>query len=128
MWRGFQRWLASPIAYSPRRNGNTRLALAARRPISGEQVGRNNANCNGCGSQWNDQQTFGLYDMAGNVWQWVAPTDSTAWTFDDCTQRVIRGGAWLSSTDKLRSSFRDGLIPGYRVNRVGFRLGRTLAP
>jgi hypothetical protein len=55
-----------------------------------------------------------------------APTDGAAWTIDNCSQRVIRGGAWLSSSDKLRSSFRDRLIPGYRVNQVGFRVGRTL--
>ena len=118
----------------------------------GDQVGRDNANCNGCGSQWDDQKTslvgsfkpnaFGLYDMAGNVWQWVQdcyhdsynghngkpPNDGAAWTTDDCSQRVARGGAWLSSSDKLRSSFRDGLIPGFRVNYLGFRVGRTLTP
>jgi formylglycine-generating enzyme required for sulfatase activity len=47
----------------------------------GNEIGKNNANCDGCGSQWDNKQTapvgsfksnaFGLYDMAGNVWQWV---------------------------------------------------------
>ena len=47
----------------------------------GDEIGKGNANCNGCGSQWDDKQTspvgsfaanaFGLYDMAGNVCQWV---------------------------------------------------------
>ena len=45
---------------------------------------------------------FGLYDMAGNVFQWVqdcydyngAPTDGSAWTSGDCSRRVVRGGSW----------------------------------
>jgi formylglycine-generating enzyme required for sulfatase activity len=45
----------------------------------GEEFGKDHANCNGCGSQWDNRQTspvesfkpneFGLHDMAGNVWQ-----------------------------------------------------------
>ena len=48
---------------------------------------------------------FGLYDVHGNVWEWVedcwhdsyrgAPSDGTAWTAGgDCSRRVLRGGSW----------------------------------
>ena len=82
----------------------------------GDDIGKGNANCDGCGSQWDAKQTspvgsfaanqFGLYDMAGNVLQWVqdcyhgnydgAPTDGSAWTSGDCSNRVVRGGSWVS--------------------------------
>jgi len=47
----------------------------------GDTIGNNNSNCRGCGSQWDGKQTapvgsfapnrFGLYDMVGNIWEWV---------------------------------------------------------
>jgi|SRR6516162_2024412 formylglycine-generating enzyme required for sulfatase activity len=92
----------------------------------GDEVGKENANCNGCGSRWDGLQTspvgsfkpnaFGLYDMAGNVFQWVqdcyhdnyngAPTSGSAWTTGDCTLRVVRGGSWLLDPQSLRSAHR----------------------
>ncbi|GEM_PF-2484857 len=59
---------------------------------------------------------FGLYDMAGNVDEWVedcwhddyigAPTDGTAWTSGDCSNRVFRGGSWLSGWVEVRVTVR----------------------
>ncbi len=84
----------------------------------GNNVGRNRANCDGCGSRWDDESTapvgsfgangFGLHDVHGNVWEWVedcwhdsyagAPRDGSAWLGNnggDCSRRVLRGGSWL---------------------------------
>jgi len=114
----------------------------------GDEIGKRNANCGGCGSQWDGRQTapvgsfapnaFGLYDIAGNVWQWVqdcyhdnyngAPTDGSAWTIGDCSRRAVRGGSWFNGPQNLRSAGRDSVAAGGRGDRLGFRLGRTLTP
>ena len=60
---------------------------------------------------------FGLYDMAGNVNEWVedcwhdnysgAPRDGSAWTSGgDCDRRVGRGGSWTYRVESLRSADR----------------------
>jgi formylglycine-generating enzyme required for sulfatase activity len=79
---------------------------------------------------------FGLYDMAGNVWEWTedcshesyagAPEDGTAWTTGDCGQRVLRGGSWGDLTRDLRSASGDGNYTGDRDVHDGFRVARTL--
>jgi formylglycine-generating enzyme required for sulfatase activity len=112
----------------------------------GDEIGNNNANCAGCGSQWDDKQTapvgsfpankFGLYDMGGNVSEWVgdcyhdsyngAPIDGSAWISGDCSRRVLRGGYWGSIPWNLRSAIRDCVATDNRVNYIGFRVARTL--
>ena len=113
----------------------------------GDEIGKGNANCNGCGSKWNQQASpvgsfkpnaFGLYDMAGNVWQWVedcyhenyngAPADGSAWTLGECKSRVLRGGSWGYNPEYLRSTARNWGTPDLRNSNVGFRVGRTLGP
>jgi formylglycine-generating enzyme required for sulfatase activity len=82
---------------------------------------------------------FGLYDMAGNVWEWTedcwkntyagAPDDGTAWTAGTCGERVLRGGSWLDYARYLRSADRYGDGTGVRGNGYGFfgfRVARTL--
>lgn len=79
---------------------------------------------------------FGLYDMAGNAWQWTqdcynesytgAPTDGSAWTAGDCSRRVLRGGSWENDPGGLRTALRYGYATDLRYSLIGFRLGRTL--
>ena len=113
----------------------------------GDDIGKGNANCDGCGSQWDKRQAspvgsfkpnaFGLYDMAGNVGQWVedcwhanyngAPTDGSVWTGGDCNNRVVRGGTWYGAPQALRSAFRRAVSAVLRDSGGGFRVGRTLS-
>ncbi len=84
--------------------------------------------------------SWGLYDMHGNVWEWVqdswhgsydgAPADGSAWE-GDYVLRVIRGGSWRSFAEDCRSANRDlfGFILGVRSDRdydLGFRLLKAL--
>jgi formylglycine-generating enzyme required for sulfatase activity len=112
----------------------------------GDEIGTGNADCIGCGSQWDGKQTspvgsfkpnsFGLYDMQGNVYQWVedcyhdsyrdAPTDGSANTTGDCSRRVVRGGAWARSPNELRSAYRHWGATNIRIDNQGFRLARML--
>jgi formylglycine-generating enzyme required for sulfatase activity len=114
----------------------------------GDEIGKGNANCIGCESQWDGRETspvgsfkpnaFGLYDMAGNVFQWVgdcyhdnyndAPADGSAWTNGDCNRRVLRGGSWVNAPRSLRAANRFGFSTVGRDDGLGFRLARTLNP
>lgn len=85
--------------------------------------------------------TIGLYDMSGNVYEWVedcahktyerAPMDGSAWLevdSGDCGGRVIRGGSWFTNPDYLRASARTWTYADYRNNSLGFRLAQDLEP
>ena len=77
---------------------------------------------------------FGLYDLYGNVWEWVEdcfhtsyaglPTDGTAWTAAcNNAQRVLRGGSWSDEVGSMRN--RGHYAPEIRNLITGFRLART---
>ncbi|GAB6141933.1 hypothetical protein JCM14076_26620 [Methylosoma difficile] len=76
---------------------------------------------------------WGLYDMAGNVWEWTCSayvadydgSESKCISNNDAkTLRVLRGGSWSSHPWRLRSAVRDRSTPGTRGIDVGFRLSR----
>ena len=78
----------------------------------GDDVGGGHANCNGCGSQWDDKllapvdafapNAFGLSGMLGNAWEWTAdcwhpsyvgaPADGRAWTDSFCIRHASAAG------------------------------------
>ncbi len=112
----------------------------------GDSIGSNNANCYSCGSQWDNKKTapagsfsansFGLHDMHGNVWEWVedcyqdsykkTPANGEPHLGGECSDRVLRGGSWLSRPSNLRSASRDGNSASGRNCLNGFRVAQDL--
>jgi formylglycine-generating enzyme required for sulfatase activity len=116
----------------------------------GDEIGANNANCNGCGSKWDDSELspvdalkpnpFGLYGVLGNAWQWTedcwhpnykgAPANGSAWVTPGCTKHVLRGGSWDNLPIFVRAASRSGAgLNGGEYDYsslAGFRLARDL--
>jgi formylglycine-generating enzyme required for sulfatase activity len=77
--------------------------------------------------------SFGLYDMHGNVWEWCqdswhnsyegAPSDGSAWINNDNQSRLVRGGSWNDNPEVCRSAYRYPFDAGGQLNvSLGFRV------
>ena len=147
--QGFIRWLNSKTGGKFRLPTEAEWEYAVRAGSTteyswGNSIGSNRANCDGCGSRWDDETTapvgsftanaWGLHDMHGNLHEWVqdcwhwnyegAPSDGRAWMSEKCNVSVFRGGAMDNSPRFLRSAYRywDTRSDGYR--NIGFRLAQ----
>jgi formylglycine-generating enzyme required for sulfatase activity len=122
----------------------------------GEGLGLGNAHCDGCtagepllkptpGGAF-PPNPFGLYDVCGNVWKWLAdawnptyagaPADGSAWMDGVTVLRGRRGGSWFNIAEgrpddvrapfRLRSAARFGSLPALRFSSFGLRVVRDL--
>ena len=152
--RAYAAWLSAQTGKCYRLPSESEWEYAARAGAEtayswGDEIGVNRANGDGSGSKWSGRQTspvgsfapngFGLYDIHGNVWEWVedcwhnnyedAPTDGSVWTSDgDSAWRVVRGGSWFNVPRYLRSAYRGWFTPSLRYSYSGFRLVQDLSP
>ncbi len=146
---GYLRWLSNRTGEQYRLPTEAEWEYAARAGSIttywwGDEAGQGRANCNDCGSEWDNKyvapigsfapNAWGLHDTAGNVWEWtcsewkeqfdgsergcVDPADTSG-------QRVLRGGSWINTSDLLRSSSRFGDYPNFRYSGAGFRVLRA---
>lgn len=132
----YVRWLSQRTGKSYRLLTETEWEYAARAGATttypwGDVIGSGNANCNGCGSQWDDKQpapvgsfkanAFGIYDMNGNVCEWTENCVDV-----NCNVRVVRGGSWFYDALSVGSVHRSGDVTKARDFDDGFRVARDL--
>ena len=145
--KSYADWLARRTAKRYRLPSEAEWEYAARAGTStafwwGEIVRSGAANCDGCGSQFDNQQTapvgsfkpnpFGLHDTVGNVTQWVAdrwnpnhegaPPDGSIREAGDPTRVVMRSGSWFNGPTRNHASYRQGDSPNVRNSKIGFRV------
>lgn len=87
------------------------------------------------GDDGKEPNAWGLYDMSGNVWEWVWDLLDTEYYQSspsadplggDGTRRIYRGGGWMSIAWIQRATTRYSNLPDYRHYAVGFRLVRSV--
>ena len=147
----FTRWLSKQTGKNYRLLSEAEWEYAARAGTTsyywwGRKAGVSNAHCFNCKSEYNTSKPakigtykpnqFGLYDTAGNLFEWVhdcyhrnykdAPADGSVWEGGDCKVRVVRGGAYHSPASSMRVENREKFASTRGQYNVGIRLARDL--
>jgi formylglycine-generating enzyme required for sulfatase activity len=110
----------------------------------GDQFKKGMADCKDCSDPYRAEaptpagsfaaNPYGLYDMNGSVWEWVAdcwhssykgaPADGRMWDDASCSVRVIRGGSWREGSAYMQSATRFKYSASVRQSQNGFRVVR----
>ena len=159
--KAYAAWLSTQTGKTYRLPSEAEWEYAARAGTTtryswGDEIGNNRANCRGCKGSVSVDRTdavgsfaanpFGLFDMHGNVWEWVedchgsyasAPSDGSARTSgsgcraDAAALSLGRGGSWWNNQNSVRSATRSSCSPSVCPNfstTHGLRLVRDLNP
>jgi formylglycine-generating enzyme required for sulfatase activity len=147
----YVKWLSERTGESYRLPSEAEWEYAVRGNTStrywwGNRFDEGKASCKKCGGPWDRKSPkavgsfapnpFGLYDMNGNVWEWVsdcwhnsyagAPRSGESWQAKNCRVRVLRGGSWRNDSNYMYSAVRFKYDADVRYLVNGFRVVKTL--
>lgn len=146
----YTRWLSERAGKTYRLPTEAEWEYAARAGTDteywwGDDPGTENANCRNCGPEVSHEtypvgsflpNAFGLYDVHGNVWEWVqdcwnknhsgAPADGSARRDGDCKFRVTRSGSWYYVNTNARAAYRSKYPAQAFSYGIGIRVVRDL--
>lgn len=126
----YTKWLSKQTGFKYRLPSETEWEIAAQAGSQtaywwGDSFGAGQANTGWGGTKWSNRSTspvktfapnnFGLYDVAGNVWEWT-----------NDARGVTKGGSWSFSPNQATGYSRLYIAPNTSANYVGFRILRQL--